>query len=194
MIEHYQAITRFIVEIEKLKKVERRIKPHGLNRFENSAEHSWQISLLALTLMPYAQQKVDALKVTTMLLLHDIVEIDTGDKFAYNADHDDYENELLAAKRLFAMLPEDIGAQFLDLWMEFEKAESPEAVFAKGMDRIMPVLQNLHNGCQSWLEHDISIAQVLSKNNVAAQANPQLWSWVSKQVKVIGKQAGLREK
>jgi putative hydrolase of HD superfamily len=194
MIEHYQAITRFIVEIEKLKRVERRIKPNGLNRFENSAEHSWQISLLALTLMPYAQQKVDALKVITMLLLHDIVEIDTGDKFAYNADHDDYENELLAAKRLFAMLPEAIGEQFLDLWIEFEQAESPEAVFAKGIDRIMPVLQNLHNGCQSWLEHDISIEQVLSKNSVAGQANPQLWSWVSEQVKVIGKQAGLREK
>lgn len=194
MIEHYQAITRFIVEIEKLKKVERRIKPSGLNRFENSAEHSWQISLLALTLMPYAQQKVDALKVITMLLLHDVVEIDTGDKFAYNADHDDYENELLAAKRLFAMLPEAIGEQFLDLWIEFEQAESPEALFAKGIDRIMPVLQNLHNGCQSWLEHDISIEQVLSKNSVVAQANPQLWSWVSEQVRTIGKQAGLRDK
>lgn len=193
MIDHYQAITSFIVELEQLKKVERRIKPKGLNRVENSAEHSWQISLLALSLIPYAQQKVDPLKVVTMLLLHDIVEIDTGDKFAYNADHDDYENELLAAKRIFAILPEQLGQKFLNLWIEFEHAESAEAIFAKGIDRIMPVLQNLHNGCQSWLEHDISIEQVLSKNNVVAQANPSLWSWVSEQVRAAGKQAGLRE-
>ncbi|MCF2949533.1 HD domain-containing protein [Paraglaciecola aquimarina] len=194
MIEHYQAITSFIVELEKLKKVERRIKPPGLSRYENSAEHSWQISLLALTLSPYAKQEVDVLKVVTMLLLHDIVEIDTGDKFAYNANHDDFENELVAAKRLFALLPSQLEQKFLSLWIEFEKAESAEAIFAKGLDRVMPVIQNLHNGCQSWLEHDISIEQVLEKNKVVAKANPELWQWVSQQVKVIGEQAGVREK
>jgi putative hydrolase of HD superfamily len=194
MTDHYQAITGFIVELEKLKNIERRIKPAGLNRFENSAEHSWQISLLALTLIPYAQHKVDPLKVVTMLLLHDIVEIDTGDKFAYNADHDDYENELLAAKRLFSILPSAIGQKFLDLWIEFEQANTAEAIFAKGIDRIMPVIQNLHNGCQSWLDHDISIEQVLKKNCVVEKTNPELWSWIKKQVKVVGKQAGLREK
>ena len=105
MTENFQAITQFIVEIEKLKNVERKIKPVGLLRYENSAEHSWQIALLSLTLLPYAEQNPDPLIVVTMLLLHDIVEIDTGDKFAYDANHDDYENELVSAQRIFAILP-----------------------------------------------------------------------------------------
>ncbi len=191
MIEDFEAITRFIVEIEKLKKVERKIKPVGLHRFENSAEHSWQIALLALTLLPYAEKKVDPLCVVTMLLLHDIVEIDTGDKFAYHANHADYANELLAAKRIFAILPEQQQQHYLALWLEFEQGNSPEAQFAKAIDRLMPVLQNLHNGCQSWREHQISIAQILHKNQGIAKANPRLWQWVSEQVKQVGVKAGL---
>lgn len=194
MIEHYQAIIQFVVEIEKLKIVERRIKPVGLNRYENSAEHSWQIALLALSLMPYAERKVDPLKVVTMLLLHDLVEIDTGDKFAYHANHDDYENELKAAQRLFALLPDELQQKYLDLWVEFEQAQSDEALFAKGIDRVMPVIQNLHNGCQSWLEHNITIEQVLAKNNVVEKSHPELWAWISQQIKIKGKQAGLLEK
>jgi putative hydrolase of HD superfamily len=191
MLEHYQAITDFIGEIEKLKKVERRIKPKGLGRYENSAEHSWQIALLALALMPYAKQQLDPVKVVTMLLLHDLVEIDTGDKFAYHADHDDYENELAAAKRLFAILPQELGAKFLDLWVEFEQSRTPAAIFAKGIDRIMPVLQNLQNGCQSWREHGITVDQVLNKNKIVSESNPELWQWVSQQVIEKGLKAGL---
>tara|TARA_R110000868_G_scaffold58310_7_gene180186 strand:+ start:1676 stop:2266 length:591 start_codon:yes stop_codon:yes gene_type:complete len=186
------AITQFIIELEKLKNVERRIKPVGLVRYENSAEHSWHIALLALTLSSYASQPVDELKVVTMLLLHDIVEIDTGDKFAYDANHDDFANEHLAAQRLFALLPPALGQKFLKLWEEFEQAQSPEAQFAKAIDRLMPVLQNLHNGCQSWLEHGISVKQILTKNAAIEQANPQLWQWLISQVKEKAKQVGLK--
>ncbi|WP_158972244.1 HD family hydrolase [Paraglaciecola sp. L3A3] len=193
MVEHYQAITRFIMELEKLKNIERRIKPLGLNRYENSAEHSWQVALMAVALIPYAEQKVDVLKVVTMLLLHDIVEIDTGDKFAYDAAHDDYENELLSAKRLFAILPAEQGENFLNLWIEFEQAKSAEAIYAKGIDRMMPVLQNLNNGCQSWLDHDVSIAQILKKNSVISQSHPKLWDWISQQVIETGKRLGIRQ-
>lgn len=192
MLDHYQAITQFMGEVEQLKNVERRIKPKGLNRYENSAEHSWQIALLALTLMPYAKQSVKPIKVVTMLLLHDLVEIDTGDKFAYHDDHDDYENELAAAKRLFALLPKDLGSKFLELWIEFEQAKTAEAIFAKGIDRLMPVLQNLQNGCQSWVEHNITIEQVLVKNRVVEKSNPELWKWVTCQVIDKGQQAGLQ--
>ncbi|MEP1448105.1 MAG: HD domain-containing protein [Paraglaciecola sp.] len=191
MTEDFQAITRFIVEIEKLKNVERKIKPRGLSRYENSAEHSWQIALLAVTLLPYAQQKTDPLTVVTMLLLHDIVEIDTGDKFAYDANHDDYENELLSAKRIFAILPDEQQQTYLKLWMEFEHAETPEAQFAKAIDRLMPVLQNLHNGCQSWIEHDVSVTQILHKNAAIEKANPQLWKWLTQQVIEAGERVGL---
>lgn len=192
MTEHFQAITRFIVEIEKLKNVERKIKPVGLSRYENSAEHSWQIALLALTLLPYAEQNTDPLKVVTMLLLHDIVEIDTGDKFAYDANHDDYENELASAQRIFAILPQKQGQTYLKLWIEFEQAQTPEAEFAKAIDRLMPVLQNLHNGCQSWIDHEISVSQILHKNAAIEKANPKLWQWLKQQVIDTGKQVGLR--
>lgn len=192
MTKNFVAITQFILEIEKLKNVERKIKPLGLARYENSAEHSWQIALLALSLLPYAEQKANPLTVVTMLLLHDIVEIDTGDKFAYDANHDDYKNELAAAQRIFAMLPEEQGQAYLALWIEFEQAQTNESQFAKAIDRLMPVLQNLHNGCQSWLDHNITIAQILRKNQAIAKANPKLWEWVQQQVIEVGGKAGLR--
>jgi putative hydrolase of HD superfamily len=192
MTENFKAITQFIVEIEKLKNVERKIKPEGLSRYENSAEHSWQIALLALTLLPYAEQNPDPLTVVTMLLLHDIVEIDTGDKFAYDANHDDYENELLSAKRIFAMLPDEQATIYLKLWIEFEHAETPEAQFSKAIDRLMPVIQNLHNSCQSWIDHDISVSQILLKNAAIEKANPQLWQWIKQQVMETGERVGLR--
>jgi putative hydrolase of HD superfamily len=192
MIENFQAITKFIVEIEKLKNVERKIKPVGLSRYENSAEHSWQIALLALTLLPYAEQSPDPLTVVTMLLLHDIVEIDTGDKFAYDANHDDYENELASAKRIFAILPHEQEQVYLKLWTEFERADTPEAQFSKAIDRLMPVIQNLHNGCQSWIDNDVSISQILLKNVAIEKANPQLWQWIKQQVIDTGLRVGLR--
>ena len=192
MTENFQAITQFIVEIEKLKNVERKIKPVGLLRYENSAEHSWQIALLSLTLLPYAEQNPDPLIVVTMLLLHDIVEIDTGDKFAYDANHDDYENELVSAQRIFAILPNEQAKNYLKLWMEFEQAKTPEAQFAKAIDRLMPVIQNLYNGCQSWIDHDISVSQILLKNSAIEKANPQLWQWIKQQVIEAGERVGLR--
>jgi putative hydrolase of HD superfamily len=192
MTENFQAITQFIVEIEKLKNVERKIKPIGLTRYENSAEHSWQIALLALTLLPYAAQNPDPLTVVTMLLLHDIVEIDTGDKFAYDANHDDYENELASAQRIFAILPTEQATSFLKLWIEFEQAQTPEAQFSKAIDRLMPVIQNLHNGCQSWIDHDVSVSQILLKNVSIEKANPQLWQWIKQQVIDAGVRVGLR--
>ena len=166
--------------------------PVGLLRYENSAEHSWQIALLSLTLLPYAEQNPDPLIVVTMLLLHDIVEIDTGDKFAYDANHDDYENELVSAQRIFAILPNEQAKNYLKLWMEFEQAKTPEAQFAKAIDRLMPVIQNLYNGCQSWIDHDISVSQILLKNSAIEKANPQLWQWIKQQIIEAGERVGLR--
>lgn len=192
-MQDLQKTLDFIQEVEKLKSVSRKIKPFGLNRFENSAEHSWQIALLSLALLPYSDESLDALKVVTMLLLHDIVEIDTGDKFAYASNHDDYENEHAAAKRIFGLLPNTESSQFMTIWEEFEAAESAEAKFAKGIDRLMPVLQNLNNSGQSWVEHDVSISQILEKNKSVSYTNPQLWELVKQQVITRGRELGLRE-
>lgn len=193
MNHDFQAIVDFIHEVEKLKVVERKIRIKGHGRYENSAEHSWQIALLALSLIPYAQAPVNTLRIVTMLLIHDIVEIDTGDKFAYADNHLDYENELAAAKRIFALLPEKQHQQWLDLWVEFEHAETADAKFAKAIDRLIPVLQNLNNECQSWVDNDVSISQILQKNAGVEHANPELWRWVSEKVRAQGKAAGLKE-
>jgi putative hydrolase of HD superfamily len=192
-MQELHKILDFIQEIEKLKSVSRKIKPSGLNRFENSAEHSWQIALLSLALLPYSSESLDALKVVTMLLLHDIVEIDTGDKFAYASNHDDYENEHTAAKRIFGLLPDTESSQFLTIWEEFEAAKSAEAKFAKGIDRLMPVLQNLNNGGQSWVEHNVTVSQILEKNKGVSHANPKLWEMVKQQVITRGRELGLKE-
>lgn len=192
-MDDIQQVLNFVLELEKLKQVERKTKPVGLSRYENSAEHSWQIALLALTLAPYSAKPIEPLTVALMLLLHDVVEIDTGDKFAYDAEHDDYENEHKAAKRIFALLPDKIAEQYLSLWEEFEACESPNAQFAKAIDRLMPVLQNLNNECQSWVENDITISQILKKNAGVKHANPDLWAAVEMQIIEKGKLAGLRE-
>lgn len=192
MTNHFEQVMSFIIELEKLKNVERKTKPLGLNRYENSAEHSWQIALLALSLAEYSEQPVDPMRVVSMLLLHDIVEIDTGDKFAYDANHDDYENELKAAERIFALLPDSLHDRYLQTWKEFEAAETSDARFAKAIDRLMPVLQNLNNDCQSWLENDISVTQILAKNACVEDASPELWKMVSEQVITKGKAFGLR--
>jgi putative hydrolase of HD superfamily len=192
-MDDLQKTLTFIQEVEKLKSVSRKIKPIGLDRYENSAEHSWQIALLSLALVPYSDKSLDALKVVTMLLLHDIVEIDTGDKFAYASNHDDYENEHAAAKRIFGLLPNTQASNFLTVWEEFEAAQSEEAKFAKGIDRLMPVLQNLHNSGQSWVQHDVSISQILEKNKGVNDTNPQLWEMVKQQVISRGRELGVRD-
>ena len=185
MIDDFEQIITFITELEKLKAVERRIKVVNQSRYENSAEHSWQVAMLAMSLLPYAKTELDGGKVIKMLLLHDIVEIDTGDKFAYDANHLDTVNETLAAERIFSLLPEAVGKPLLALWMEFEYSSSPEALFAKGVDRVIPVMQNLQNNGGSWKEHGITAEQILSKNAGVENINSQLWSMIKGKVKAL---------
>tara|TARA_Y100001934_G_C12346137_1_gene772910 strand:- start:808 stop:1398 length:591 start_codon:yes stop_codon:yes gene_type:complete len=184
MIKDIQSTITFILEMEKLKGVLRKIKPVGQNRYENSAEHSWQIALFALAMQPYANEDVDITKVLKMLLLHDIVEIDTGDTIVYD-DGDAqmrHQAEKQAAKRLFALLPDSIGAEFESLWHEFENEKTPEAKYARGMDRVLPILQNLNNSGQSWVENGIRKEQVLEKNAKVEKACSMLWTMVKKEL------------
>jgi putative hydrolases of HD superfamily len=147
-----QRIVDFILELDKLKGVTRKTRPLGLDRYENSAEHSWQIALLAASLVHHAESPVDIDRVIAMLLVHDIGEIDTGDTLVYAEGgwEERKADELAAVTRIFGLLPGPQGAAFLALWKEFEEGVSAEARFANAADRAMPVLLNLANNGQSW--------------------------------------------
>lgn len=176
-----QQIVDFILELDKLKGVTRKVRPLGLDRYENSAEHSWQIALLAASLAPYAQAPIDINRVIGMLLVHDIGEIDTGDTmvFAEGGWEERKAAELAAVTRIFGMLPEELGAPFLLLWKEFEFGESAEARFAHAADRAMPVLLNLANEGQSWRENGISYERVLRRIAPPIREGcPALWDYL----------------
>ncbi len=180
--EKFQKILQFLVEIEKLKDVYRKTKPVGFQRFENSAEHSWHVSLACLLFARYMDEEIDILKVLKMMLIHDVVEIDTGDHIIYSEAHDNYEEELVAAKRLFAMLPAELEQELLVLWQEFEKGDSAEARFARAIDRVVPVNQNINNAFQSWVENDVRLEQVLDKNKHIGAASESLWDFLKQQI------------
>jgi len=177
-----QQIVDFIVELDKLKGVTRKNRPLGLDRFENSAEHSWQIALLALSLEQYAAAPVDINRVIAMLLVHDIGEIDTGDTIVYATEGWDELKaaELAAVRRIFGMLPEPLCTKYLDLWLEFEHGETPEARFAHAADRAMPALLNLAQSGQSWRENGISYERVIGRIGPPIEAGcPALWDYLA---------------
>jgi len=158
-------VVDFIIELDKLKRVLRKVRPVGLDRYENSAEHSWQIAMLASSLAPYAPSPIDLSQVIAMLLVHDIGEIDTGDTmfFVEGGWEERKAAELTAVKRIFDLLPEKRGEHFVRLWQEFEAGLTPEARFAQMADRAMPVLLNLANNGGSWREHGIGYDQVVRR-------------------------------
>lgn len=176
-----QKIIDFILELDKLKGVTRKTRPLGLDRYENSAEHSWQIALLAASLAPYAASPIDINRVVAMLLVHDIGEIDTGDTMVYVEEGvaERKAAEAAAVTRVFGMLPGPQGAEFLALWQEFEDADTPEARFAHAADRAMPVLLNLANSGQSWRENGISHDRVVRRIAPPIKAGcPALWDYL----------------
>ncbi len=176
-----QQIVDFILELEKLKGVTRKVRPLGLDRYENSAEHSWQLALLAASLAHHAECEIDVDRVIGLLLVHDIGEIDTGDTMVFVEEGlaDRKAAELAAVQRIFGLLPEPQGKRFLALWQEFEDAATPEARFAHAVDRAMPVLLNLANQGQSWRENGISHERVVQRIGPPIQAGcPALWSYL----------------
>ncbi|HNQ14487.1 MAG TPA: HD domain-containing protein, partial [Pyrinomonadaceae bacterium] len=167
----------FIIEIEKLKAVARRTKPIGLDRYENSAEHSWQIALLATILAKHSEDAIDLEKVIKMLLIHDLGEIEADDVFFFDeaGRAAAREAELRGIRSLFAILPEDTATELEALWLEFDGGDSPEARFARAVDRVMPILQNINNGRQSWIENGVTREQVLTKTAYIADGSSVVW-------------------
>lgn len=179
-MERLQQQIAFILELDKLKSVLRRTKPTGMQRQENTAEHSWHIATLALIMAEYANEAVDMSHVVKMLLVHDIVEIDADDTFIYDnvGNSDKWERETQAAERLFGLLPAEQGAEFKALWLEFEEQSTPEARFAKVADRLMPILHNYHNRGDGWKIHNVRAHQVRQVNSVIDHGSSELWSYV----------------
>ena len=176
-----QPFVDFILELDKLKAVTRKVKPIGLARYENPAEHTWQIALLAASLADYAAQPVDMARVVAMLLVHDVAEIDTGDTMVFVEEGlaERRVAEALAVRRIFGLLPEPRQTEFLALWQEFEDHATAEAAFAHAVDRAMPVLLNLANNGQSWREHGISHARVVGRVGPEVAAGcPALWDYL----------------
>lgn len=169
----------FILEIDRLKSVLRRSYLLSEDRRENSAEHSWHLAVMALVLSEYANAEVNTLRVLKMLLVHDVVEIDSGDTYVYDAAGNDTkaERENAAARRIFGLLPPDQEAELTALWQEFEARDTPEARFAAALDRLMPLLHNYHTEGRSWREHGISEAQVLRLNAHMADGSETLWEY-----------------
>ena len=187
----------FIRELDKLKAVYRKALVRvDNNRYENSAEHSWHIALMAQVLQPYAKGNVDISRVIVMLLLHDIVEIDAGDTFAFDepAELDaQLQKELDAMERIFGLLPPEQYQQYKQLWLEFEQAETDDAQFAKAMDRILPLIQNMENEGGSWAQHQVRKQQVLQRNAYLKTAAPALWDYACQQIELAVDKGWLRD-
>lgn len=169
----------FIREIDKLKYIFRKTKLINSDRPENDAEHSWHLAMMAIVLAGHANEPIDLEKVMKMVLIHDIVEIDSGDVFAYDTtkSHDNFDEELKAARRIFGILPEEQAEEFINLWIEFEEMKTPESKFARALDRLEPLLQNASNNGGTWREFDVKYDQVMEKKQVIKDGSEELWKF-----------------
>jgi len=169
----------FLLELDALKHVLRRTRLPGSERRENAAEHSWHVCMVAVALVEHADTPVDLGRAVRMLLLHDVVEIDAGDTFLYDsaAAADQAEREQRAAERIFGLLPADQGHDLHALWEEYEAGETPDARYARAVDRLAPILLNFASGGAGWREHGIRSADVLARNTSIAAGSAALWEY-----------------
>ena len=172
----------FIKEIDKIKYIQRRTKLFNSDRRENDAEHSWHLAMMVIVLSEYSNENIDLAKVLKMVLIHDIVEIDAGDTFIYDQHkgHENTEEELKSAERIFGILPEEQAKDFIKIWTEFEEGISNEAKFAKSMDRLEPLLQNASNDGGTWKEFEVKYQTVYNKQKVIKNGSTELWGYAKK--------------
>jgi putative hydrolase of HD superfamily len=170
---------RFILEIDKDKFIGRQTYLSDGVRKENDAEHAWHMAIMAWLLADYANEKIDVARTMIMVLIHDLVEIDAGDTYAYDeaAKQSQAERELAAADRIFGLLPEDAGAKLRAIWEEFEAWETPEAKFARALDNFQPLMLNNATDGISWVEHGVKLSQVLRRNARASLGSEELWEY-----------------
>lgn len=177
MNERIKKQFNFILEADKEKKIERQTYLSDSSRHENDAEHAWHMALMTILLSEHSNEKIDVLKTVTMILFHDIVEVDAGDTYCYDpaAKDTQAEREKIAAERLYGLLPEDQGEKLKALWEEFEECKTPEARFARAMDNIQPVMLNAASNGRSWKEHSVRIGQIMERNKRTKEGSAALW-------------------
>ena len=176
-MERMEKQIEFLMEIDKVKNIFRQTWLADGNRKENDAEHSWHLAVAAFLLKEYTLEEVDVLKVILMVLIHDLVEIDAGDTYAYDAEGAETKRarEEAAANRIFRILPEDQGMYFRELWEEFEAYESADARYAHLLDNFQPLLLNHESGGLSWREHGVKKSQIYKRNERIEETSPQIW-------------------
>ena len=172
----------FIREIDREKLIGRQTYLSDGKRKENDAEHAWHMAVMTILLSEYANERIDVLKTVTMLLIHDIVEIDAGDTYAYDeeAKKTQKDRERKAAERVYGLLPFDQGERLKALWEEFEACETPEARFARCMDNLQPMMLNAATDGKAWVEHQVELSQILGRNRNTHAGSEELWEYARK--------------
>lgn len=178
-MERLEQQLNFLLEMDKLKSVIRQTYLADGSRKEDDAEHSWHLAMMAFILAEYANEPIDVLKTMKMVMLHDVIEIDAGDTYAYDTAGNATKRvrELAAADRIFALLPADQAAEFRGLWDEFEAMETMEARFANTLDKVQPLLLNHASGGKSWMEHGVKASQVMGRNARTPEGSEALWQY-----------------
>ncbi len=169
----------FLLEADKEKFIQRQTLKSDGETFENDAEHAWHMAHMCLLLGEYSNEDIDLLKTISMILIHDVVEIDAGDTYAYDSEglKSQRERELKAAKRLFGLLPDDQGEKFRALWKEFEEGKTAEAKFAHTMDNVQPAMLNNSTDGKMWAKNKVKISQILERNKNTADGSEKLWDY-----------------
>ena len=180
MDERLKQQLEFVLEIDKEKNIFRQTHLSGQGRNENDAEHAWHMAIMTLLLSEYANEEIDVLRVLSMLLIHDLVEIDAGDTYAYDAvgGATQHTREEAAAQRIYGLLPEDQGKWLYNLWEEFEAYETPEAKYAHMLDNSQPLFLNNATDGISWVEHGVKKSQIYTRNRRTGEGAPKIWEYM----------------
>ena len=180
-IERFKKQLDFILEIDKEKEIYRQTHLKGYKRQENDAEHAWHMAIMIYLLKEYANEEFDVAKAMMMALIHDIVEIDAGDTYAYDTKNlaTQEEREEKAANRIFGMLPDEQKQEMMELFNEFEEGKTPEAKFAKTMDNFQPILLNDSNNGKDWRVHQIKKSQVVNRQKSSQLGSKDIWEYTS---------------
>ncbi len=186
---------QFLLELDKQKEIERQTYLASGKRKEGDAEHAWHLAVMAFLLADYANEKIDVLKTVKMVLLHDVVEIDAGDTYAYDTTGNQTKRfrEEKAADRIYGMLPEEQKQECRALWEEFERGETPEAKFANTLDKVQPVLLNDASGGISWREHGIEKSQIMERNAHTQEGSGALWEYAHRLIEENAAKGNIKE-
>lgn len=179
IMERLKKQMEFLAEIDKLKTVTRQSYLCDASRKEGDAEHSWHLAMFCLVLSEYANDQIDVLRVMAMVLIHDIVEIDAGDTYAYDTEggKTQRQREEKAADRLFGLLPQEQGEDFRELWEEFEERKTMEAKFARTLDCMQPIMLNACSDGKAWKEHEVALSQIMGRNQRTKDGSQVLWEY-----------------